>query len=79
MHFSTPVITLLAIAAGVEAGNSGSGSSSGSGSGAGNTPASPSSTGFQPSNPGAKVSVPQLGMLGAGVGSVAYGALIFLA
>jgi hypothetical protein len=151
MHFSTPVLTLLAIAAGVQAakqseppihqksasvvgtavstgthpivtgtpgggngtsgggngtsgggaggaGGSGSGSGSGTGSGSGsgsgtgtggsgsgsgtgasNTPASPSSTGFVPSNPGAKVSVPQLGMVGAGIGSVAYGALIFLA
>ncbi|OQE26500.1 hypothetical protein PENSTE_c005G00261 [Penicillium steckii] len=60
-------------------GGSGSGSGSGSpsgsgsgagGSGAGNTPASPSSTGFTPSNPGSKVSVP---MAGAALGSVAYG------
>lgn len=136
MHFSTPVLTLLAIAAGVQAGGkqheppihkrsvsaqatpvstgahpivtgtpAGSGnatsggngttgggaSSSGaassgaassgaaSGSAASNTPASPSSTGFVPSSPGIKVSVPQLGMIGAGIGSVAYGALIFLA
>lgn len=144
MHFSTPLLTLLAIAAGVQAakpfeppvhakrvsmqgtavstgthpimtgggttngttgtngtntGGGGSGGSSsggsssggsssggsssggaggagGAGSGASNTPASPSSTGFVPSNPGAKVSVP---MVGAGLGSIAYGALIFLA
>jgi hypothetical protein len=140
MHFSTPVLTLLAIAAGVQAGGkqheppihkrsvsaqatpvstgahpivtgtpggggnagnatsggnattgggaggAGGASSSGaassgaaSGSAASNTPASPSSTGFVPSSPGIKVSVPQLGMIGAGIGSVAYGALIFLA
>ncbi|KAJ5455639.1 Glycine-rich cell wall structural protein 1 [Penicillium daleae] len=130
MHFSTPVLTLLAIAAGVQAGGKqheppihkrsvsaqatpvstgahpivtgtpggggnattgGGASSSGaastgaassgaaSGSAASNTPALPSSTGFVPSSPGIKVSVPQLGMIGAGIGSVAYGALIFLA
>lgn len=139
MHFSTPLLTLLAIAAGVQAakqseppilsrsvsvqgtavstgthpimtggggggttnGTSGTngtttggggggggggatsaGSASSSGAagatatGASNTPASPSSTGFVPSNPGAKVSIP---MVGAGLGSIAYGALIFLA
>ncbi len=128
MHFSTPLLTLLAIAAGVQAatpseppvhsksvsmqgtavstgthpivtgggggttngtsgnnatstggGGGGSGSATGgagAGSGASNTPASPSSTGFVPSSPGTKVSVP---MVGAGLGSIAYGALIFLA
>ncbi|KAJ5475173.1 Glycine-rich cell wall structural protein 1 [Penicillium diatomitis] len=41
--------------------------------------ASPSATGYTPSSPGAKISVPQLGMLGTGLGSVAYGAILFLA
>jgi len=57
--------------AGGAGGVGGAGGAGGAGgSGAGNTPASPSATGFVPSNPGAKVSVP---MAGAALGSVAYG------
>ncbi|KAJ5233088.1 hypothetical protein N7468_006044 [Penicillium chermesinum] len=56
-------------------GSNGEGSGSSNGEGAGNTPASPSSTGFIPSNPGSKVSAPIAGAL---IGSAAYG-LMFLA
>jgi hypothetical protein len=45
-------------------------------SGAQPSGAQPSPSGFVPSNPGAKVTVP---MVGAALGSVAYGALVFLA
>ncbi|KAJ5183862.1 hypothetical protein N7492_001478 [Penicillium capsulatum] len=64
--------------------SSGSGAGTGTGSGAGsgsgsNVPAGPSSTGFVPSNPGSKISAPQVGVAGAFVGSAVYGALAFLA
>ncbi|KAJ5660587.1 hypothetical protein N7507_007038 [Penicillium longicatenatum] len=52
----------------------GSGTGSGSGAGSSNTPASPSSTGFNPTNAGANVH--PMGVAGAMVGGAVYGLML---
>ncbi|KAJ5153685.1 uncharacterized protein N7500_009124 [Penicillium coprophilum] len=47
--------------------------------GAGGAHASPSSTEYTPSNPGSKVTAPQVGVVGAVIGSIVYGAVMLLA
>jgi hypothetical protein len=62
--------------AGGAGGAVGGGPGSGSGSGSGAEAASPSSTGFNPSNPGSKITAP---IVGAVMGSIVYGAVMLLA